>query len=220
MWPCRLHILAPLTDFTGKGTFHWTPIHQKAFDAMKALMVEDVLLCNPDHNLPFHICIDASDYQLGAVILQQNVPVAFYSCKLSSTQQNYTTIEKELLSVVENFRTFHSMFLWAESHVYTDDKNLTYNTFSTQRVLQWCLFIEDFHPTFHYIKGVDNVIANALLGLPQINDSITTMELKPPNVLYNTTETFSIEFENDILLESLIHYPNLPDEIVSHCSIP
>ena len=44
MWPRRSHILAPLTNLTGKGTFVWTSIHQQAFDAMKALMVEDVLL--------------------------------------------------------------------------------------------------------------------------------------------------------------------------------
>ena len=48
-------------------------------------------------------------------------------------------------------------------------------TVSTQRVLQWHLFIEEFHPTFHYIKGVYNVIADALSRLPQFDDSITEM---------------------------------------------
>ena len=60
MWPRRSHILAPLTNLTGKGTFNWNSIHQQAFDAMKALMVENVLLQYPGHNLPFLINTDAS----------------------------------------------------------------------------------------------------------------------------------------------------------------
>ena len=213
MWPRRSHILAPLTNLTGKGTFVWTAIHQQAFDAMKALMVEDVLLRYPDHNLPFHICTDASDYQLGSVILQQNIPVAFYSRKFSPSQQNYTTIEKELLSVFETLQNFQSMLLGADIHIYTDHRNLTYNTLSTQCVLCWCLFIDDFHPTFHYIKGVDNLVADALSCLPIEALSEVGIIQNDVDPEYNA-EVFSTELDNEPLLECLLHHPHLPDEIV------
>ena len=58
------------------------------------------------------------------------------------------------------------MLLGADIHIYTDHHSLTYNIFSTQHILHWHLFIEEFHPTFHYIKGVDNVVADALSHLP------------------------------------------------------
>jgi hypothetical protein len=61
MFPQRSHILAPLTELTGKGRFIWTDRHQHAFDAMKALIAQDVLVRYPDHNIPFHVYTDASD---------------------------------------------------------------------------------------------------------------------------------------------------------------
>jgi hypothetical protein len=50
----------------------------------------------PDFNKPFHIHTDASHYQLGAVISQDNHPIAFYSHKLQPAQIRYTTTEREL----------------------------------------------------------------------------------------------------------------------------
>ena len=126
-----------------------------------------------------------------------------------------STTESNSFSIVETFRTFRSMLLGADIHVYTYHKNLTYNTLIMKCVSRWRLFIEDFYPTFHYIKGGDNVIADMLSRLPQFDDSITETELISPNVTFNdNTEIFSIELDNDTLLESLLHHPNLPDEII------
>jgi hypothetical protein len=73
MWPRRSEILAPLTHLTSKDVpFQLTDVKQKVFDKIKAIVCCEELLSYPDFNKPFHIHTDASHYQLGAVISQDN----------------------------------------------------------------------------------------------------------------------------------------------------
>jgi len=67
---------------------------QNAFDEMKALMTADVMCAYPNHNKPYHIYTDASNYQLGACIMKDERPVAYYSKNLNSTQINMQQLTK------------------------------------------------------------------------------------------------------------------------------
>lgn len=228
MWPKRSHVLAPLTNMTGKTIFEWTEACDKAFDEMKALAAMDTLLRYPDHNKPFHIETDSSDYQLGAVILQEGQPVAYYSRKLTPAQMNYTTIEKELLSIVETLKTFRTMLYGAELHIHTDHKNLTYSMtqYTTQRVLRWRLLLEDFGAKFHYKNGKTNVVADALSRVPRMETSAISPavgESIPPTDSffdhedYNKNQSDEYYFgpcaeSNCLLTECLLFYPRFDNE--------
>ncbi len=77
---------------------------QQAIDKMRLFMAADALAAYPDTNKRFDVYTDASDFQLGACIIQEGRPVAYFSQKLTKSQQNYTTMEKEMLSIVATLK--------------------------------------------------------------------------------------------------------------------
>ena len=196
LWARRTDLLAPLTDLVAEcgttkldkkrkkdGTprkapkpWHWDPIHQNAFNEIKKIIARDVILAYPsyDEDEPFIIYTDASNRQLGAVITQKNRPLAFFSRKLTKTQQKYSVTDQELLSIVETLKEFKGMLLGQRIIVYTDHVNLTRDNIgqSSDRTMRWFLLLQEYNVDIRYVKGVDNTVADAISRLdycPKIN---------------------------------------------------
>ena len=81
--------------------------------------------------------IDASDYQLGAAIIQDKRPIAYWSRSLQSNQLKYTTTEKELLAIILCLKEYEQILYGAKIEIYTDHKNLTFKTLSIKQILCW-----------------------------------------------------------------------------------
>ncbi len=179
IWARRNNMLAPLTSLVGergqtkttkaKGTkkvpWHWDEVHQRAY--VKATIAKDVVLAYPDLSKVFEIYTDASSKQLGAVITQDNRPIAFFSQKLSNMQHKYSVTKIELLAIVKTLKEFKGM-LWGQNiKVFTDHANLMRDAqgLTSDRVYRWRLLLGEYRPKIIYIKGIHNTVADTVLQL-------------------------------------------------------
>ncbi|XP_068221744.1 uncharacterized protein [Palaemon carinicauda] len=164
-------ISAPITNLFKKGrSFVFDNDCIEAFNKLKAIMIHEPVLMLPDFSKEFNLAIDASDIGIGGVLLQEvngiKHPVAYYSKKLNKAQQNYSTIEKELLSLVSTLQHFE---IYVRSGhvltVYTDHNPLVYlDRFKNKnkRLMRWSLELQDYDLKIVHIKGKNNVIADSL----------------------------------------------------------
>ena len=137
-----------------------------------------MVLAYPDFTKPFDVYTNASTKQLGAVIAQDNRPIAFFSRKLSSIQSKYTITKLKFLAIVETLKEFKVKgMLWGQRlNVYTDHKNLTRDGLglTSDRVTRWRILLEEYAPEIIYIKGIHNTVADAISRLdydPKVNST-------------------------------------------------
>ena len=114
----------------------------------------NILLSYPSFNEIFIIHTDAIKKKLGGVISQNGNPITFYSRKLNPAQINYTTTNREALTIVETIKCLHTILLGNCITVYTYHKSLTFEKFTTERVLRWRLFFEEYGPEINILKGL------------------------------------------------------------------
>ncbi|GJU22598.1 ty3-gypsy retrotransposon protein [Tanacetum coccineum] len=105
-------LAAPLTDLLRKDGFKWGDRESEAFKALKQQLSTTPVLGLPDFEKTFTVETDASGDGIGAVLLQNNKPICYFSRKLGPRMRLAATYQKELFAIVEAVFKNAAVFCW------------------------------------------------------------------------------------------------------------
>ena len=93
-------IARPLTELTKKNNFIWGKQAQDAFEELKLKLTTSPVLALPDFSKGFVIECDAAGTGVGAILMQDKKPIAYFSKALGVRNLTKSAYEKELMAVV------------------------------------------------------------------------------------------------------------------------
>ncbi len=173
----------------------------QAFNKVKAIVAESIMLTYPDPNCPFDLYPDASStYAMGAILVQDGKVISTFSRKFNDAQLKNTVTGQELLAASEACKHFGQMIRGCEIGIHTDHQNLTHNdtvhvNLGEQRTR---IFLEqEFAPTFVHIAGADNTGADGLSRLPML-DQVPAETTQHLFAISNLNRNISYDFPLDM----------------------
>nr|GEW83024.1 reverse transcriptase domain-containing protein [Tanacetum cinerariifolium] len=207
-------IARPMTRLLEKDTpFIFSKECVEAFQTLKRKLTEAPILIAQDRDMPFELMCNTSDFTIGAVLGQRQDkhfrPIHYSSKTMTKAETNYTTTEKEMLSVVYAFEKFRSYLIMNKSIVYTDHSALKYlfaKKDSKARLPRWVLLLQEF--TFKVIdtKRAENLAADHLSQLEnpyqnvldpkEINESFSLETLNLVSTRGNSSTLWYADFAN------------------------
>lgn len=181
------HMAKPLTVLTRKEQpFIWNETTQIAFETLKKILIEEVILEFPNFDLTFYVTTDASDVAVGAVLSQGEIPndrpLQFFSRTLNDAQKRYSVIQKELLAIVEAIRAFRPYLYGRFFVLITDHKPLCY-LFNMKdcgsRLFRQRIELLDYNFKVLHRAGSQNFVADALSRMEPLSlDEMLKIENK------------------------------------------
>ena len=175
-------ICRPLFDALKKNSFVWCESQEKAFQHLKLMMSTPPILALPNFNEPFVLEADASGQGIGAVIMQQGKPIAFFSKSLGPKAAAASTYEKEALAILEALKKWKHYFASTSLIIKTDQQSLKY--IQEQKLvegIQHKLLIKllGYNYRVEYKKGKENKVADALSRAPHAQKLLTISSVIP-----------------------------------------
>ncbi|CAL1391412.1 unnamed protein product [Linum trigynum] len=162
-------IARALTNLLKKGQFDWSPAAEEAFHKLKTAMSSTPVLAMPNFNAPFIIETDASDDGIGAVLMQNERPIAYMSRALGKAKQALSTYAKEMLAIVTAIQTWRPYILGRRFIIRTDQSSLKHllgQRITTPEQQRWVSKLVGFDYEITYKPGRDNQAADSLSRRP------------------------------------------------------
>nr|CAB3264537.1 uncharacterized protein zf(cchc)-26 [Phallusia mammillata] len=154
-----------------KKHLEWKLEAVKAFDDIKEMFSDRVLLHYPLINGRFSLVCDASNFAVGASLNQYNKgvwePIAFFSKALSSAQRNYSTFDRELLGIYLAIKHFKDILQGRNFNVVSDHMPLvkafrSNSSNFTPRQHRYMDYIAQYASDVEFLSGFQNVVADGL----------------------------------------------------------
>ena len=184
----------PLYEQTKDPPPAWDTECTQAWAALKSALRKYSMVYHPQFSEPFHVYADASIRAIGGALMQMDnqsaamVPVAFCARKLSSAEINYFTTEQEMLAMVFCFQQWRCYLEGSRVILHTDHEPLTWlatQPSPNRRQARWLEFLSRFDYEVVYVKGDQNIVADALsrrLTLPDAEAGSLPCEEWPSGV--------------------------------------
>lgn len=163
--PELCHHLSALDISPPKNAFIWTPPATKAFHELKQALTQTPLLQLPDFHFPFEIQTDAFATGIGAVVLQHQHPIAYFSKQLPPRLHSALAYAREMYAITESVRRWRQYFLGRRFVVYTDHqslRSLLHQTVQTPDQHKWLTKLLGYEFDILYKPGAQNKPVDAL----------------------------------------------------------
>jgi len=142
----------------------WSDAQRTAFNRLKEVLMSTHVLVHPDFSKQFVLQTDASSTAIGAVLSQEDRPVAYASRRMTKAERNYAVREQEALAIVWAVKKFRPFLLSAKFTVQTDHASLRWlmETKTPGKIARWALALSEYTFDIVHRPGRANGNADAL----------------------------------------------------------